>query len=245
MNPIELDSAEFVWLQQRQYEQVEAREQERIAQAHKGLVVVGKEIVVGDDSTDAPPALRGDLQAAVDRIAQLEKENRELKQRNSQLEKTVKTLQSQVNSLQKGDAKKDDADDDDDDDDDDVDLFGSDDEEDEEEAEARRAERAKAYQEKKSKKPAIVAKSSVILFVKPWDDETDMKEMERLVRSIEMDGLVWGAAKLVPVGYGINKLQISCVVVDEKVSIEDLSEDITTKFEDHVQSVDVAAFNKL
>ena len=40
MNPIELDSAEFVWLQQRQYEQVEAREQERIAQAHKGLVVV-------------------------------------------------------------------------------------------------------------------------------------------------------------------------------------------------------------
>ena len=44
-------------------------------------------------------------------------------------------------------------------------------------------------------------------------------------------------AKLVPVGYGINKLQISCVVVDEKVSIEDLSEDITTKFEDHVREI--------
>lgn len=40
-----------------------------------------------------------------------------------------------------------------------------------------------------------------------------------------------------PVGYGINKLQISCVVVDEKVSIEDLSEDITTKFEDHVRGI--------
>lgn len=44
--------------------------------------------------------------------------------------------------------------------------------------------------------------------VKPWDDETDMKEMENKVRSIEMDGLIWGASKLVPVGYGINKLQI-------------------------------------
>lgn len=43
--------------------------------------------------------------------------------------------------------------------------------------------------------PGPIAKSSVVLEVKPWDDETDMKEMERLVRSIEMDGLVWGACK--------------------------------------------------
>jgi translation elongation factor EF-1beta len=52
-------------------------------------------------------------------------------------------------------------------------------------------------------------------------------------------------AKLVPVGYGIKKLQITCVVEDEKISIEELSEDITTQFEDNVQSVDVAAFNKI
>lgn len=59
-----------------------------------------------------------------------------------------------------------------------------------------------------------------------------MKEMERSVRSIKADGLVWGAcklyyiyciifivplAKLVPLAYGIHKLQISCVVEDEKV----------------------------
>lgn len=66
-----------------------------------------------------------------------------------------------------------------------------------------------------------------------WDDETDMAKMEECVRSIHMDGLVWGASKLVPVGYGIKKLQIQCVVEDEKVGTDILEEEIT-KFEDYV-----------
>lgn len=78
------------------------------------------------------------------------------------------------------------------DDDDDVDLFGSDEEEDAEAAKIRE-ERVKAYAAKKSMKPALIAKSSIVIDVKPWDDETDMKEMEKAVRSINMDGLVWGA----------------------------------------------------
>lgn len=129
------------------------------------------------------------------------------------------------------------------DDDDDVDLFASDEEEDAEAAKVRE-ERLKAYAEKKSKKPELIAKSSIVLDVKPWDDETDMKEMEKHVRSIEMDGLIWGASKLVPVGYGINKLQIMCVVEDAKVSVDLLTETIQ-EFEDFVQSVDIAAFNKI
>ncbi|UYV66227.1 EEF1B2 [Cordylochernes scorpioides] len=91
--------------------------------------------------------------------------------------------------------------------------------------------------------------------------------MERLVRTIETDGLNWGASKLVPLAFGINKLTIVCVVEDEKlhilyahtivsqqgsqqwvvmlqVSIDWLSEEIE-KFEDYVQSVDVAAFQKI
>lgn len=130
------------------------------------------------------------------------------------------------------------------DDDDDVDLFGSEDEEETAEAERIKAERVAAYTAKKSKKPALIAKSSVLLDVKPWDDETDMSIMEKNVRSIEMDGLLWGASKLVPVGYGIKKLQIMCVIEDDKVSIDLLSEQIEG-FEDVVQSVDVAAFNKI
>lgn len=128
-------------------------------------------------------------------------------------------------------------------DDDDLDLFGSDEEEDVEAAKIRE-ERLKAYAEKKSKKPVVIAKSSIVLDVKSWGDETDMKEMENAVRSIEMDGLVWGASKLVPVGYGINKLQIMCVIEDEKVSVDLLIEQIQ-EFEDLVQSVDIASFNKI
>lgn len=36
-------------------------------------------------------------------------------------------------------------------------------------------------------------KSSVLMDVKPWDDETDMVELEKAVRSVEMPGLFWGA----------------------------------------------------
>merc|ERR1719372_3325 len=130
------------------------------------------------------------------------------------------------------------------DDDDDVDLFGSDEEEDDEEKKRITEERLKAYAEKKAKKPALIAKTSVLLDVKPWDDETDMDEMLKSCKSIEKEGLVWGASKLVPVGYGINKLQVMCVVEDDKVSIEELSEKMA-EFEDFVQSVDVAAMSKI
>uniref|UniRef100_A0A915E600 Translation elongation factor EF1B beta/delta subunit guanine nucleotide exchange domain-containing protein n=1 Tax=Ditylenchus dipsaci TaxID=166011 RepID=A0A915E600_9BILA len=108
---------------------------------------------------------------------------------------------------------------------------------------ARRTRRT-AYAEKKSKKPGVIAKSSVILDIKPWEDTTNMVEMEEKVRTIELDGLLWGAAKLVPIGYGIKKLQIVCTVEDLKVSVDDLIERIEG-FEDHVQSVDVVAFNKI
>jgi len=131
----------------------------------------------------------------------------------------------------------------DDEDDDDIDLFGSDDEVDEE-AEKIKQERLAQYAAKKSKKPTLIAKSNIILDVKPWDDETDMKELEAKVRTVSMDGLLWGASKLVPLAYGIKKLQICCVVEDDKVGTDILEEEITA-FEDHVQSVDIAAFNKI
>ncbi|KAG4302468.1 hypothetical protein PCANB_001285 [Pneumocystis canis] len=126
-------------------------------------------------------------------------------------------------------------------DDADIDLFGS---EDDEEAEKMKAERIALYNEKKASKPKVIAKSIVTLDVKPWDDETDMVALEAGVRAIEMDGLVWGSSKLVLVGYGIRKLQITLVVEDEKVSIEELQEQIA-ELEDYVQSSDIVAMQKL
>jgi len=127
------------------------------------------------------------------------------------------------------------------DDDDEIDLFGS---EEDEEANKVREERLKQYADKKAKKPGPIAKSSIVLDVKPWDDETNLAEMEKLVRTISMDGLIWGTSKQVPLAFGIKKLQIVCVVEDDKVSIDELTETIEG-FEDFVQSVDIAAFNKI
>ncbi|ORY50050.1 hypothetical protein BCR33DRAFT_757400 [Rhizoclosmatium globosum] len=130
------------------------------------------------------------------------------------------------------------------DEDEDFDLFADDDEEEDAEKAALVAKRLEEYNAKKALKPKTIAKSMVILDVKPWDDETDMKALEADVRSIAMDGLVWGTSKLVAIGYGIKKLQITAVVEDDKVGVDDLSDQITG-FEDYVQSVDVASFNKL
>uniref|UniRef100_A0A5S6QGR4 Translation elongation factor EF1B beta/delta subunit guanine nucleotide exchange domain-containing protein n=1 Tax=Trichuris muris TaxID=70415 RepID=A0A5S6QGR4_TRIMR len=129
--------------------------------------------------------------------------------------------------------------------DDDVDLFGdSSDEEMDEEKERIKQQRLQAYEMKKAKKPAAVAKSNIILDIKPWDDETDLAEMERQIREINTDGLLWGASKVIPVAYGIKKVQISCVVEDDKVGT-DFLEDKITAIEDLVQSVDIVAFNKI
>jgi len=132
---------------------------------------------------------------------------------------------------------------DDDDDDDDDDLFGSDSETDEE-AEKLKAQRLAEYRKKKAAKPQEAAKSLVILDVKPWDDETPMAELEKGVREVAMDGLLWGSSKLVDIGYGIKKLQITCVIEDAKVGTDDLIDEIM-ELSDYVQSVDIASFNKL
>lgn len=74
--------------------------------------------------------------------------------------------------------------------------------------------------------------------------------MESRVRSVAADGLVWGAcmfwysivheavslvntAKILPVAYGIKKLQISCVIEDDKIGTDFLEESIL-QFEDLV-----------
>ncbi|PVH14029.1 elongation factor 1-beta [Candidozyma duobushaemuli] len=130
-------------------------------------------------------------------------------------------------------------------DDDDVDLFGSDDEEVDEDAEKLKQERLAQYAAKKAAKgPKPAAKSIVTLEVKPWDDETDLDELLANVKSVEMDGLTWGAHQWIAVGFGIKKLQINLVIEDDKVSLDDLQVSIEED-EDHVQSTDVAAMQKL
>jgi elongation factor 1-beta len=71
-----------------------------------------------------------------------------------------------------------------------------------------------------------------------------LEELLANVKAIEMEGLVWGGHQFIAVGFGIKKLQINCVIEDDKVSLDDLQQAIEED-EDHVQSTDVAAMQKL
>ncbi|XP_032473184.1 LOW QUALITY PROTEIN: elongation factor 1-delta-like [Phocoena sinus] len=209
----------------------------------------------------------GDHSELVIRIASLEVENQSLRGVVQDLLQAVSKLEAWLSSLEKSSPthpatapqtqhvspmhqverptqKAVTVTEDNEDEDDDIDLLGSDKEEDQEAAWLRE-ERLQQYAEKKVKKPALVAKSSILLDIKPWDDETDMAQLEACMRSIQLDGLTWwGAFKLGPMDYGTHKLQILCVVEDDKVGTDLLEEEIT-KFEEHVQSIDTAAFNKI
>ncbi|XP_009584509.1 elongation factor 1-delta isoform X3 [Calonectris borealis] len=259
---------EKIWFEKYKYDDAERRFYEQM----NGPVSSSSHQQSASTTSSAPA---GDQNELLSRISHLEVENQNLRSVVADLQMAIFKLESRLNALEKSStshqpspvpptqkvepfsvpskkvelpsaspAKKVEPAAAEEDDDDDIDLFGSDDEEEDQEAAKVREERLRQYAEKKAKKPGLIAKSSILLDVKPWDDETDMAKMEECVRSIHMDGLVWGASKLVPVGYGIKKLQIQCVVEDDKVGTDILEEEIT-KFEDYVQSVDIAAFNKI
>lgn len=122
-----------------------------------------------------------------------------------------------------------------------MDLFGEATEE--EKAVAEKAKK-KADEGKKKKAPPV-AKSLILYEVKPWGEETDLDELAKKILAIEMDGLLWKTQyKKEPIAYGVFKLLIGATVEDDKVSTDDLQEKIEA-FEDFVQSVDIAAFNKV
>lgn len=127
------------------------------------------------------------------------------------------------------------------DDDDDFDLFETT-EEDKAALEAERIRRADEMT--KLAKEKGLARSQLVIDIKPWDDETPLDKLEAAVRAIELDGLAWGVSKLVPVGYGIKKISIGAVIIDDLVSTDDI-EDKVMEISDYVQSMDVVSFNKL
>merc|ERR1712136_388606 len=105
-------------------------------------------------------------------VAKLEAENKSLKKLIDDLSKQVNDLTLRVGKLEGAPAPA---------------PTKKEEEEETEEEKAKKAELLKKYHEKKAKKPALIAKSNIVLDVKPWDDETDLVEVEKMVRAIEMD----------------------------------------------------------
>ena len=98
---------------------------------------------------------------------------------------------------------------------------------------------------KKKDKVKAVEKSLVVLEVKPWEADTDLKALWEQIIQYQQDGLTWGQTfKLEPVAYGIQKLVLTVTIEDAKVLLDDITENIEA-IEEFVQSVNVASFNKI
>jgi len=85
---------------------------------------------------------------------------------------------------------------------------------------------------------------TLVLEVKPTSITTDMEAMEAAIRGITIQGLHWGESTIIPVAYGIKKLQICSTIESNLVSMIDVEEAIH-QFWEYVQSVDLVAINKL
>jgi elongation factor 1-beta len=97
----------------------------------------------------------------------------------------------------------------------------------------------------KNQKAKDVEKSLVVLEVKPWDETVNLVELWCNITQYQQEGLVWGETyKLEPVVAEINKLILTCTIVDSMVLLDDITENIES-MEDYVQSVDIVSMNKL
>ena len=135
----------------------------------------------------------------------------------------------------------------------DVDLFGEDPEAEEEAKklnEAKKAEADKKKQEeeekKKKKKKEVIAKSIVIFDVKVFEMDENLEALAKDIKAkVVVDGLVWNEDhKIVPIAFGMKKLELTMVIEDEKVSVDHITEKIEEDWEDVVQSTDIVSFNK-
>ena len=133
-----------------------------------------------------------------------------------------------------------------------LDLFGEDPEAEEEAkklAEEKKklvAEKLKKAEERAARKRAE-AKSVIVFDVKVYESDEDFEKLAKEIKEkVVFEGLTWEKGhKILPIGYGMNKLQLSMIVLDEVVCVDDVFDKIKDDWEDNVQSIDIESFNKL
>jgi len=104
---------------------------------------------------------------------------------------------------------------------------------------AKQKEQVKAIQARQAAR-AGEAKSNLTLDVKPTGTEVDLKDLEKRIRGITIEGCKWLGSDNVDVAYGVKKIRIMCQLVDVLTNPDSIREEIE-KDED-VQSTDIFAF---
>lgn len=90
-----------------------------------------------------------------------------------------------------------------------------------------------------------VAKSLVLLDIRPAEANEDLNALAKKIISIKKTGLFWKTEyKIEEIGFGVSKLIIGVVVEDEKVSVDDLIDHLTKTYPTEVQSVEIMSFDK-
>lgn len=84
------------------------------------------------------------------------------------------------------------------------------------------------------------AKSNLTLDVKPTGTDVDLKDLDKRIRTITLEGLKWLGSDTLDVAYGVKKIRIMCQLVDVLINPDTIREEIE-KDED-VQSTDIFAF---
>lgn len=96
----------------------------------------------------------------------------------------------------------------------------------EQEAQAKMTQAA-AEKKTEKKKRVVINKLTLVIDIKPNSIDTNLDDVEKAVRQIQMDGLEWSSAsKRVPIAFGLNKVQMGCVIVDDLVATDDIIEKI-------------------
>lgn len=129
-------------------------------------------------------------------------------------------------------------------DDDDFDPFAEETEEDKAQKEKMKQDAKDKKKDKKEKKKEV-EKSHVVLEVKGWEADQDLMALgQKIITTIQKDGLKWFTGyKLEDVAFGIKKLIMALLVEDEKVSVDEIVEELES-WENDIQSVEIVSFNK-
>jgi elongation factor 1-beta len=65
--------------------------------------------------------------------------------------------------------------------------------------------------------------STVTFEVKVYDNETDLDDLAKRILDMKIEGVQWNAEfKKLESEFGLMKLQMSCVIKSEKISMDDI-----------------------
>ena len=98
------------------------------------------------------------------------------------------------------------------------------------------------------------SRSFVVLDIKPYEAEADLDALADRILGLDVPGVQWfeqipahisladdESRRIIPIGYGVSKLRLSCIIEDDMLEVEELGEAIEdTDDEEVVQSVDIA-----